>query len=81
MGFYTKVEYHTALGRIDISVETDDYVYVMELKVGQGTAEEALAQIEKNHYIDPFVASGKKIVMVGVGFDNATRNIDEWIVG
>ncbi|MCF0191048.1 MAG: AAA family ATPase, partial [Marinilabiliaceae bacterium] len=80
MGFYTKVEYHTAMGRIDLTVETPDYIYVMEFKVGQGTAEEALKQIEDSHYADAFLASGKQLMKVGVGFDNATRNIDTWIV-
>lgn len=80
MGFYTKVEYHTSLGRIDLSVETPDYIYIMELKVGQGTADDALKQIEEKHYADPFMSSGKEIVKIGVGFDNATRNIDEWKV-
>ncbi|MCF0189842.1 MAG: PD-(D/E)XK nuclease domain-containing protein, partial [Marinilabiliaceae bacterium] len=61
-------------------VETPDYIYVMEFKVGQGTAEEALKQIEDSHYTDAFLASGKQLMKVGVGFDNATRNIDTWIV-
>lgn len=80
MGFYTNVEYHTAMGRIDLSVETPEYIYIMELKVGQGTAEDALQQIEAQHYADPFLASGKKIIKIGVGFDNASRNIDRWAV-
>ncbi|MCF0191054.1 MAG: ATP-binding protein [Marinilabiliaceae bacterium] len=80
MGFYTKVEYHTALGRIDLSVETPDYIYVMEFKVGQGSAEDALKQIDDSHYADTFLASGKQLMKVGVGFDNATRNIDKWVV-
>lgn len=79
MGFYTKIEYHTAMGRIDLSIETPDYVFVMEFKVGQGSAEEALAQIEERHYADAFASTAKTLIKVGVGFDNATRNIDKWV--
>ena len=44
MGFYTKVEYHTNEGRIDLVLQTDQYIYIMEFKLN-GTAEEALQQI------------------------------------
>ena len=45
----TQAEYHTSEGRIDLVVKAPDYVYVMEFKL-QGTAEEAMEQIEKKHY-------------------------------
>ena len=44
MGFYVQVEYHTNRGRIDLVLQTQDYVYIMEFKLN-GSAEEALAQI------------------------------------
>ena len=47
MGFYTKVEYHTNEGRIDLVLQTDQYIYIMEFKLN-GTAEEALQQIKEN---------------------------------
>ena len=52
------VEPHTAKGRIDIMMETDDAIYVMELKFNK-SAEEALAQIDAKHYADAFKMSGK----------------------
>ena len=79
MGFYTKVEYHTAQGRIDLVLQTKNYCYVMEFKLN-GTAEEALAQIEAKQYAAPFAHSGKKIFKIGVNFSSKTRNIDRWIV-
>ena len=79
MGFYTKVEYHTAQGRIDLVLQTKDYCYVMEFKLN-GTAEEALAQIDAKQYAAPFAHSGKKIFKIGVNFSSKTRNIDRWIV-
>ena len=41
LGFYTRAEYHTSQGRVDLVVQTDNYIYVMEFKL-EGTAEEAL---------------------------------------
>ena len=61
------VEPHTAKGRIDIMMETDDTIYVMELKFNK-SAEEALAQIDAKHYADAFKMSGKKVVKIGLNF-------------
>lgn len=46
MGFYTDVERTTSNGRIDVVLQTKDYIYVMELKL-DGSADEALRQIEE----------------------------------
>lgn len=74
------VEQRTAKGRTDITMETEDHIYIMELKFGK-TADEALAQINANHYADAFAMSDKKIVKVGIGFDiKDERNITEWRV-
>ena len=61
------VEQYTAKGRIDITMETVDTIYVMELKFNK-SAEEALAQIEAKHYADAFKMSGKKMVKIGLNF-------------
>ena len=61
------VEPHTAKGRIDIMMETNDTIYVMELKFNK-SAEEALAQIDAKHYADAFKMSGKKVVKIGLNF-------------
>ena len=61
------VEQHTAKGRIDITMETADTIYVMELKFNK-SAEEALAQIETKHYADAFKMSGKMVVKIGLNF-------------
>lgn len=45
MGFYTKVERPTSESRMDMVIETKDYVYIVEFKL-DGTPEEALQQIE-----------------------------------
>ena len=57
-----------------------DTIYVFELKVN-GTAQEALEQIESNGYAIPYQADGRKLVKVGVKFNAETRVPEEWIVG
>ena len=61
------VEQRTAKGRIDITMETADTIYVIELKFNK-SAEEALAQIEAKHYADAFKMSGKKMLKIGLNF-------------
>lgn len=78
-GFYVKVEYHTSQGRIDLVVQTDKYIYVMEFKL-EGSAEEALKQINDKQYALPFEADSRKLFKIGVNFSNVTRNIERWIV-
>jgi hypothetical protein len=79
MGLYVKAEYHTSEGRIDLVLQTEAYTYVMEFKLN-GTAEEALAQINEKNYAVPFAASNCKLVKVGVNFSSKTRNIERWVV-
>ena len=78
-GLYTRVEYHTSRGRIDMVVQTADYVYVMEFKL-DGSAEQALQQIKEKQYDLPFAADSRKVFRIGVNFSSETRNIDRWIV-
>ena len=78
-GLYTKVEYHTSRGRIDLVLQTDSYVYVMEFKL-DGSAEQALQQIEEKQYALPFAKDSRKVYTIGVNFSSETRNIDKWIV-
>ena len=61
------VEQHTAKGRIDITLETTEAIYVMELKFNK-SADEALRQIAARRYSDAFKLKGKEIVKVGLNF-------------
>ena len=75
-----EVEQHTAKGRIDISLETSDTIYVMELKFG-GSAQQALEQIESRRYADAFKMKGKEVVAVGLNFSVKDGvNTLEWTV-
>lgn len=79
MGLYVQVEYHTSQGRIDLVLQTDKFIYIMEFKL-EGTAEEAIKQINEKRYAHPFEADPRKLFKIGVNFSAETRNIEKWIV-
>ena len=79
LGFYTRAEYHTSQGRVDLVVQTDKYIYVMEFKL-EGTAEEALRQINEKQYALPFTADPRRLYKIGVNFSAALRGIEKWVV-
>ena len=64
-------------GRVDCTLEMDDYVYIFEFKM-DGTAREALEQIEKNGYAKPYLADKRKVICIGVSFSSSTRTVEDW---
>ena len=66
-------------GRVDCIVETDKYVYVFEFKL-DGTAAEALAQIEAKGYARPYEADARKLFRIGAVFSSQTGTISDWAV-
>ena len=79
MGQFTQAEVHSAKGRADAIVQTPDYVYVFEFKLN-GTAEEALQQIDEKGYAEPFKTDKRQVVKIGVEFCAETRNVKRWLV-
>ena len=79
LGQYTMTEIHSAKGRADCIVETDDYVYIFEFKRDK-SADEALAQIEETGYAKPYAADKRTLLKVGVSFNSKDRTIDDWKV-
>jgi hypothetical protein len=77
LGLYCQSEVKTAAGRIDTLVETGNYVYCFEFKL-DGTAAEALRQIDTKAYLLPWHGKGKILVKIGAAFDYKIRNISEW---
>ena len=69
----------TSEGRIDLVLQTDKFIYIMEFKLN-GTAEDALQQINDKNYALPFEMDGRKLFKIGVNFTAETRNIEKWIV-
>lgn len=80
MGFYTEVERATSKGRIDITIKTHSYIYIMEIKL-DGTADEALKQIEEKGYAKPYAQDPRQLFKLGVNFDSESRSINEWKLG
>ena len=64
-------------GRVDCIVETDNYVYIFEFKL-DGTADEALRQIEEKGYALPYLADKRKLYRIGVSFSSETGTVEEW---
>ncbi|EPF28484.1 AAA family ATPase [Treponema medium] len=81
MGQFVQTEVHCSTGRSDCVVYTTNIVYIFEFKLtGNGSAEDAIAQIRKKNYAAQYKVEGKKIVLIGAGFDEQTRTINEWAV-
>jgi len=79
LGLNCRSEARIASGRIDTLVETKNNVYCFEFKLN-GTAEEALAQIDTKEYLLPWAESGKHLYKIGVDFDYEKRNIGHWLI-
>ena len=80
MGFYTQVELPTSDGRMDVVIQTSDYIYIIECKL-DGSAEEALQQIEAKNYAAPFAMNKRKVITLGINFSSKTRGVESWKVG
>lgn len=80
MGQFVETEVRSARGRADAVVKTKDAIYVFEFKLN-GTAEEAMRQIEEKGYLEPYIQDPRKKVAVAVDFDKEKRNIDNYLVG
>ena len=80
MGQFVETEVRSARGRADAVVKTKDFIFVFEFKLN-GTAEEALKQIDEKGYLIPYTLDGRKLVRVGVNFSKEKRNIDCYVIG
>ena len=77
MGVYClsiRCEDRQSFGRVDCTLEMDDYVYIFEFKL-DGTAREALEQIEAKGYATPYLHDRRKVICIGVNFSSETRTV------
>ena len=78
LGTYTvRAEHHSSQGRADCVVETPKYVYIFEFKL-DGTADEALAQIEERGYARPYGTDGRQVIRIGASFSSETGTVGDW---
>lgn len=81
LGFTVTPESALSGGRSDAIVETSRFVYIFEFKLdGNGTATDAINQIDDKHYADRFSADSRKVFKIGVAFSNKLKNISDWLI-
>ena len=74
LGFDVTSEVSTSNGRIDMLIETKKACYLFELKL-EATAEKAIAQIKERRYYEKYLASGKRVFIVGLAFSFKTKKL------
>ena len=79
LNVYVQTQVKSARGRADMVVFMPDTIYVMELKIN-GTAQDALDQIESKGYAERYATDGRRIVKVGMGFSVEKRAMTEYII-
>jgi hypothetical protein len=77
-GADVEAEQQTNTGRLDVVLEAKNNIYIMEFKIGSEL--EALKQIKEKKYHEKFLNSGKRVALVGIGFDTGKRNIGSYIL-
>ena len=77
LGQMAHVEMHAAVGRVDCVTECGGFVYLFEFK-RDGTAAEALAQIDARGYAAPYAADPRELVRIGAAFESGSRMLADW---
>lgn len=77
LGFEIDSEVTTNIGRIDAVIRFSNIIYIFEFKLG--TKEEAIQQIKDTKYHEKYVIERKEIIIVGVGFDIDSRNVNGYL--
>jgi len=75
---YVNAEVRTNDGRIDMTIQAGNWIYIIEFKLNK-SAEEAMKQIKEKNYAGKFLQSGKRIMQIGVNFDSDSGQIENWI--
>ena len=79
IGCRVEVEKMIATGRIDMVVETTNFVYVLELKLSNnGGIDAATEQIRAKQYIEPFKADKRKVVALAIELDDKGKGLVDW---
>ena len=66
-------------GRVDCVIETDKFIYIFGFKL-DGTAEEALQQINDKGYAREYASDSRKLFKIGCSFSSETGTLGEWLV-
>lgn len=79
IGLNVRSEINTAAGRIDMTIETQRYVYIMEFKVNS-YPKRAMAQINDMGYADRYTGDHRTIFKIGANFSKKTRTLTGWLI-
>ena len=78
--YTTLIEKQNSKGRSDIIIESDNDIYIFEFKLN-GSAQEALQQIEDKQYALPYLTDKRPVHKIGVNISSQTRTVAEWVIG
>ncbi|MEA3521690.1 MAG: AAA family ATPase [Campylobacterota bacterium] len=65
----------TNRGRIDLTLKLNNFIYIVEFKVGE---DDALQQIKDKEYQNKYLRENKDIFLVGINFDKEKKNISKF---
>ena len=79
IGCRVEVEKMIATGRIDMVVETTQYIYVLELKLSDnGGVDAAAEQIRAKQYAEPFKTDKRKVIALAIELDDRGKGLVDW---
>ena len=79
IGCRVEVEKMIATGRIDMVVETTNFIYVLELKLSNnGGVDAATEQIRAKQYAEPFKADKRKVIALAIELDDKGKGLVDW---
>ncbi|SEV89902.1 PD-(D/E)XK nuclease superfamily protein [Chitinophaga sp. YR573] len=79
LGLDVRSEVHSATGRCDVLVFTDQYIYALELKLN-GSAQAALDQIIEKGYLRSYQSDARKKIAIGINFSSEKRSVEEFLI-
>lgn len=79
LGLDVRSEVHSATGRCDVLVFTDQYIYALELKLN-GSAQAALDQIFEKGYLRSYQSDTRKKIAIGINFSSEKRSVEEFLM-
>lgn len=79
MGEFIICEVQNGEGRSDAVVWEKEIIYIFEFKM-DGTAKEAIDQINSKDYPIAYKNDGRKIIKAGVNYSSEKQQLSEWII-
>ena len=79
IGCRVEVDKMIATGRIDMVVETTNFIYVLELKLSNnGGVDAATEQMKAKQYAEPFKADKRKVIALAIELDDMGKGLVDW---